>query len=144
MTDLQALWEAVRQNPHQDAPLHMLVDELIERGDERAAAVLKWSARVLWTVTALKRPKPVQMAVQMLLGSVEDLPPFEAVTEATAEVTIRDEEAPSLRPHDCLIVRSWGYAFPAVMEAISMPISPSQFFECHIVARSVGRIVKTL
>lgn len=119
MTDLEALWEAVRQNPHQDAPLHMLVDELRERGDDRAADVLLWSARVPWTVTALKRPKPVQMAVRMLLGSIEDLPPFEAVTEARAEVTIRDEEVPYIAPRDRLLVRSSGLAFLAVLDSIS-------------------------
>ncbi len=119
MTDLEALWEAVRQNPHQDAPLNMLVDELIERGDDRTAAVLKWSSGLRWNVQLVKRPKPVRMAVEMLLGSIEDLPPFESVTEARAEVTVRDEGVPHLvELRDRLLIRSGRWAFLAVLESV--------------------------
>lgn len=42
MTDLSALANAVVENPKEDAPLHMLADEMLDKGDGRGEVLRRW------------------------------------------------------------------------------------------------------
>jgi hypothetical protein len=140
MTDIEALWEAVRKFPNEDAPLQMLVDELLERGDERAASVLRWGASVPWTVQPIKRPKFSGRAVAMSKDwlSVPEVW-FDWATEAVARTVLTPSQwyASRLVLNDRLLVRTNQYSFLAVLGPTTELLDTRQYV---VLAKSVGEV----